>query len=57
MSALSEDRVDLAATFVSLTAEAAELRTRVTELRRELADLGERMNVITIALNRHAACR
>ncbi|MEU1184135.1 hypothetical protein ABZ464_42290 [Streptomyces sp. NPDC005820] len=54
---MSEDRVDLAATFVSLTAEAAELRTRVTELRRELADLGERMNVITIALNRHAACR
>jgi len=57
MSLMGEDRVDLAATFVSLTAEAAELRTRVTELRQELADLGERMNVISTTLKRHAACR
>ncbi|WP_123968358.1 hypothetical protein [Streptomyces sp. TLI_185] len=57
MSVIAEDRVDVAATFESLTAEAAELRTRVTELRQELADLGERMNVISTALNRHAACR
>ncbi|MFG2469806.1 hypothetical protein ACGFXB_30715 [Streptomyces canus] len=51
------DRVDLAATFESLTAEAAALLTRVTELRQELADLGERMNVISTALNRHEPCR
>jgi hypothetical protein len=57
MSLIDEDRVDLTATFVSLTAEAAELRTRVTQLRQELADLGERMNVVSTALNRHAACR
>ncbi|MGQ4386280.1 hypothetical protein [Streptomyces sp. SAS_270] len=57
MSVMGEDRVDLAATFVSLTAEAAELRTRVTELRRELADLGERMNVVSAALNRDAVRR
>ncbi|MEU0945412.1 hypothetical protein ABZ379_21860 [Streptomyces canus] len=50
MSAVDENRVDLFATFVSLTAEAAELRIRVTELRQELADLGERMNVISTAL-------
>lgn len=57
MSVIAEDRGDVAATFESLTAEAAELRTRVTQLRQELADLGERMNVISTALNRHAACR
>lgn len=50
MSLIDEDRVDPTATFVSLTAEAAELRVRVTELRQELADLGERMNVISTAL-------
>ncbi|WP_158013002.1 hypothetical protein [Streptomyces sp. Root369] len=57
MSLIDEDCVDPAATFESLTAEAAALRTRVTELRQELADLGERMNVISTALNRHASCR
>ena len=57
MSLIDEDRVDLAATFVSLTAEAAGLRTRVTELRQELADVDERMRVISTALNRRAACR
>ncbi|MBW8818277.1 MAG: hypothetical protein JF598_08585 [Streptomyces sp.] len=57
MSLIDEDRVDLAATFELLTAEAAALRTRVTELRQELADLGERMNVISTALNRYAPCR
>lgn len=57
MSLIDEDRVDLAATFESLTAEAAALRTRVMELRQELADLGARMSVISTALNRHAPCR
>ncbi|MFJ9100881.1 hypothetical protein ACIRJM_20730 [Streptomyces sp. NPDC102405] len=56
MSLIDEDRVDLTATFESLTAEAAALSSRVTELRQELADLGERMNVISTALNRHAPC-
>ncbi|MFC8430095.1 hypothetical protein [Streptomyces sp. NPDC057253] len=50
MSLVDENRVDLSATFEGLTAEAAELRIRVTELRQELADLGERMNVISTAL-------
>ncbi|MFL6000846.1 MAG: hypothetical protein ACJ736_42290 [Streptomyces sp.] len=58
MSLIDEDRVDLAAAFESLTAEAAALRARVTELRRELLDLGERMNVISTAVNlNHAPCR
>ncbi|MDQ1051399.1 hypothetical protein [Streptomyces sp. V4I2] len=56
MSLIHEDRIDLAATFESLTAEAAELRDRVTELRQELAALGERMIVISTALNRHTPC-
>ncbi|WP_176742454.1 hypothetical protein [Streptomyces sp. LUP47B] len=56
MSLIDEDRVDLTTAFESLTAEAAALSSRVTELRQELADLGERMNVISTALNRHAPC-
>jgi predicted nucleic acid-binding Zn-ribbon protein len=51
MSVTGEDRADLAVAFVSLTAEAAELNNRVTELRQELADVRERMNVISAALN------
>ncbi|WP_460070495.1 hypothetical protein [Streptomyces sp. YKOK-I1] len=57
MSVIGEGRADLAAAFVSLTAEAAELRIRVTELRQELADLRERMNVVSTALNRRTHCR
>lgn len=50
MSLVDENRVDLFATFIGLTAEAAELRIRVTELRQELADLGERINAVSAAL-------
>ncbi|MEV1070165.1 hypothetical protein [Streptomyces sp. NPDC050263] len=52
MTSVTENRVDLAATVVSLAAEATELRTRVHELRRELVDLDERMAAISQALRR-----
>lgn len=61
MSLADEDRVDLAATFVSLTAEAAELRTGVTEpppgTHGSRGAHERRLNVVSTALNRHAACR
>jgi uncharacterized protein YceH (UPF0502 family) len=51
MSQAAENQVGIAGTVVSLAAEAAELQTRVNELRQELADLTERMRVISAALH------
>ncbi|MET7972493.1 hypothetical protein ABZW44_05290 [Streptomyces mirabilis] len=50
MTHTAENRTDIAAAVVSLTAEAAELETRVTELRQELADLKARMKAVGTAL-------
>ncbi|MER5436705.1 hypothetical protein [Streptomyces sp. NPDC002588] len=52
MTQATENRVAIAATVVSLAAEAAELRTRADELRRELVDLDERMSAVSAALGR-----
>ncbi|MGW0946205.1 hypothetical protein ACWD4O_27205 [Streptomyces sp. NPDC002623] len=52
MSPVTENHVDIAATVMSLAAEATELHTRVHELRQELVDLDERMTAISEALHR-----
>ncbi|MCT9078298.1 hypothetical protein [Streptomyces fulvoviolaceus] len=52
MTRATENRGDMAATVVSLAAEATVLRTRVNELRREIVDLDERMEAISDALRR-----
>ncbi|WP_371666810.1 hypothetical protein OG985_03840 [Streptomyces sp. NBC_00289] len=39
MAKTHEGRTDIAVAMVALTAEAAELQTRVTQLRRELVDV------------------
>ncbi|QFQ95053.1 hypothetical protein F9278_01330 [Streptomyces phaeolivaceus] len=52
MTRPSEDRVAMAATVVSLAAEATALETRVDTLRRELADLDERTEAVLHALRR-----
>lgn len=49
---ISENREGMAATVVSLTAEATELETRAAELRRELVDVDRRMEAISDALHR-----
>ncbi|MGW0578656.1 hypothetical protein ACWD25_22430 [Streptomyces sp. NPDC002920] len=54
MTQARQDRIDIAATAVALAAEAAELQTRVTALRRELVDLDERMRAVSAALHRRA---
>ena len=48
---LTEHRVDLIATIVSLAAEANALQARVGELRQELVSLDERMQAISAALH------
>lgn len=45
-------RTDTAVAIVALTAEAAELQTRVTELRQELVDVERRMTAVSAALYR-----
>lgn len=50
MSRATEIRSDIAATVVSLAAEATELEARVNELRRQLVHLTERMRTISDAL-------
>ncbi|AVH60642.1 MULTISPECIES: hypothetical protein [Streptomyces] len=55
MTAASENRLALTATVVALAAEAAELETRVIELRKALAELNERMRAMSNALHQ-AAC-
>ncbi|MCT9105033.1 hypothetical protein N4G69_05225 [Streptomyces mirabilis] len=50
MTHTAENRTDIAAAVVSLTAEATELETRVDELRQELANLKERMKAVSTAL-------
>jgi cell division septum initiation protein DivIVA len=50
MSRATEIRSDIAATVVSLAAEATELEARVNELRRQLVHLAERMRTISDAL-------
>ncbi|MFE7837013.1 hypothetical protein ACFU53_13470 [Streptomyces sp. NPDC057474] len=52
MTRAAEDRSGMAATVVSLAAEATELETRVNALRRELVDLDERMEAVLDALRR-----
>ncbi|MGW2051757.1 hypothetical protein ACWCPF_42490 [Streptomyces sp. NPDC001858] len=52
MTPVTENGVDIADTVVSLSAEAAQLRTRVDELRQELVDLDARMTAISQALHR-----
>ncbi|MDV9171202.1 hypothetical protein R6V09_13835 [Streptomyces sp. W16] len=46
MTKSRERRTDIAATVMALAAEAAELRTCVTELRRELVDVNDRMSMV-----------
>ncbi|MFE2562315.1 hypothetical protein [Streptomyces mirabilis] len=53
MTHTAESRTDIAAAVVSLAAEAAELETRVNELRQELANLKERMKAVSAALSQH----
>ncbi|MER6158178.1 hypothetical protein ABT147_21895 [Streptomyces sp. NPDC001868] len=52
MTRAPEDPGGMAATVVSLTAEATALETRVHALRRELVDLDERMGAVLDALRR-----
>ncbi|MGP4052035.1 hypothetical protein [Streptomyces sp. 2A115] len=53
----AENRPTIPATVVSLTAEAIELETRVTELRQALAELNEQMRAVSDLLrqNRRSA--
>jgi hypothetical protein len=46
----SENRRAVTVTVVSLTAEATELETRATELRRALAELDDHMRAVSNAL-------
>ncbi|MFJ3307171.1 hypothetical protein ACIPSA_29490 [Streptomyces sp. NPDC086549] len=50
MTQATEKRIDIAATVVSLAAEATELQTRIKELCQELVNLDERMTAISAAL-------
>ncbi|MFJ9022018.1 hypothetical protein ACIRPU_18935 [Streptomyces sp. NPDC102259] len=52
MAKTREGRTDIAVAIVALTAEAAELETRVTELRKELMDVDRRMTAVSAALYR-----
>lgn len=52
MTRAVENHIDIAATVVSLISEATELEARVDELRRELANLDERMTAVSTALHR-----
>ncbi|MER5520915.1 hypothetical protein ACGFZQ_12525 [Streptomyces sp. NPDC048254] len=50
MTQATENGIDLAATVVALTAEAAQLQTRINALREELVALDEQMKAIAAAL-------
>ncbi|MFI5634588.1 hypothetical protein ACIA8E_35600 [Streptomyces sp. NPDC051664] len=50
MTRSTENQIDIAATVMSLAAEATELEARVNELRQELIDLNDRMRAISNAL-------
>ncbi|MGW0705541.1 hypothetical protein ACWD4G_06140 [Streptomyces sp. NPDC002643] len=52
MNQVTENRSDMAATVVSLAAEATALETRADEIRRELLDLDGRIEAVTEALHR-----
>ncbi|MFE2424266.1 hypothetical protein [Streptomyces hokutonensis] len=52
MTETHERRTDIAATVMALAAEAAELQTRVTELRQELVDVDDCMAAVSTALRR-----
>ncbi|MGX9883377.1 hypothetical protein [Streptomyces sp. NPDC002276] len=52
MEETHEERTDIAATVMALSAESAELQTRVTALRRELVHINERMTAISTTLHR-----
>ncbi|GCD99183.1 hypothetical protein EHYA_06896 [Embleya hyalina] len=52
MTTNSRDRLALEDTVRSLTAEAVELEARVTELRRALTGIDERMRTVFDALDR-----
>jgi hypothetical protein len=51
MNKATEHPTDIATAVVSLTAEATELEIRMHEIRRELADVKERMRAVTTALS------
>ncbi|MEV7885845.1 hypothetical protein ACWD3I_36825 [Streptomyces sp. NPDC002817] len=51
MNQATDCPTDIATAVVSLTAEAAELETRMHAIRRELADVKERMQAVTAALS------
>lgn len=50
MTRSTENQIDLAATVMSLAAEATDLEAHVNELRQKLVDLNERMRAISNAL-------
>lgn len=52
MNQAIENRTDIAAAVVSLTAEATELESRINEIHLELAHLKERMRAVSAALHR-----
>ncbi|MDH6629134.1 hypothetical protein M2271_006970 [Streptomyces sp. LBL] len=52
MAKTHEGCTDIAVAVVVLTAEAAELQTRVTALRQELVDVDRRMTAVSAALYR-----
>lgn len=51
MNQATDCPTDIAAAVVSLTAEATKLESRMHEIRRELADVKERMQAVTTALS------
>ncbi|MFD9316421.1 hypothetical protein ACFWDQ_01675 [Streptomyces sp. NPDC060053] len=52
MAKAREGRTDIAVAIVALAAEAAELETRVTALRKELVDVDRHMTAVSAALDR-----
>ncbi|MFJ5303213.1 hypothetical protein [Streptomyces sp. NPDC088350] len=54
MTRIHEGHPDIAVTVTALTAEAAALRSRVTELRQELVDVNDRMTALSTLLHRDA---
>jgi prefoldin subunit 5 len=52
MTETHERRTDIVVTVMALAAEAAELQTRVTELRQELVDVDNCMAAVSTALRR-----
>ncbi|MEU0072057.1 hypothetical protein ABZ027_21285 [Streptomyces sp. NPDC006332] len=52
MATTHEGRSDITVAIVALSAEAAELQTRVTELGQELVDVDRRMKAVSAALHR-----